>query len=115
MKVFTQDKDNDICMINNSLSFAKSKDAYGMIIADVIRTLRGEIQLDISLGVPYIDTVFMSLSGEYRWRAFVDERIRAFPFVEGIKNFTTDYDSKTKTLSYSIEVETTDGDVTITG
>lgn len=115
MKVFTQDKNNDICMINNSLSFAKSKDAYGMIIADAIRTLTGEIQLDISLGIPYVNTVFESLALEPVWRTFVDERIRAFPFVEGVNRFTTSYNTDTKTLSYSITVKTVDGEVVLEG
>ena len=53
MKTFSQDSHNDI-RIGSDGQFATvdGLDAYSTVIADVVRTVRGELQLDTERGVP---------------------------------------------------------------
>ena len=97
----------------NSLSYSSGKNAYGIIIADAIRTVSGELQLNINKGIPYFDTIFKDVNGMAIWRSFVSDTISGYEFVKSIKSFVSQFDSESKILKYNIVVETDLGEVSI--
>ena len=93
------------------LAFVKGKDAYAVIIADAVRT--GELQYNPGYGIPYFSTVFASVGLRGIWRSCVSEMVHSMPFVKSIGRLDVSFDTITKKLSYSLEVTTDDGEMTI--
>ena len=114
MKTFSQDSHNDI-RIGSDGQFAtvNGLDAYSAVIANVVRTVRGELQLDTGAGVPYFETVFDSVNGIDIWKSEVRKRVLALSFVRSIDSFSASWKTGNHTLSYSMTVSTDNGTVTI--
>ena len=114
MKTFSQDSHNDI-RIGSDGQFATvdGLDAYSAVIADVVRTVRGELQLDTGAGVPYFETVFDSVNGIDIWKSEVRKRVLALSFVRSIDSFSASWKTENHILSYSMTVSTDNGTVTI--
>lgn len=114
MKTFSQDSHNDI-RIGSDGQFATvdELDAYSTVIADVVRTVRGELQLDMERGVPYFETVFKSVNGIDIWKSDVRKRVLALSFVRSIDSFSASWNTENHILSYSMTVSTDNGTVTI--
>ena len=113
MKTFSQDSHNDI-RIGSDGQFVTvdGLDAYSTVIADVVRTVRGELQLDTERGVPYFETVFKSVNGIDIWKNDVRKRVLKFPFVKSIDSFDVSYANRK--LEYTMRLTTDAGDVTVT-
>ena len=94
------------------LSFNNGKQAYADIIGDTIRTVSGELQLDVNRGVPYFETVFKSVNGIDIWKNDVRKRVLEFPFVKSIDSFDVSYANRK--LEYTMRLTTDAGDVTVT-
>ena len=114
MKTFSQDSHNDI-RIGSDGQFATvdGLDAYSAVIADVVRTVRGELQLDTGAGVPYFETVFDSVNGIDIWKSEVRKRVLALSFVRSIDSLSASWNTENHILSYSMTVSTDNGTVTI--
>ena len=114
MKTFAQDSHNDI-RIGSDGQFVTvdGLDAYSTVIADVVRTVRGELQLDMERGVPYFETVFKSVNGIDIWKSDVRKRVLALSFVSSIDSFSAYCKPENHVLSYSMTVSTDNGTVTI--
>ena len=114
MKTFSQDSHNDI-RIGSDGQFVTvdGLDAYSTVIADVVRTVRGELQLDTERGVPYFETVFKSVNGIDIWKSDVRKRVLALSFVRSIDSFSASWNTENHILSYSMTVSTDNGTVTI--
>ena len=95
------------------LAFVKGKDAYAVIIADAVRTVEGELQYNTGYGIPYFSTVFASVGLRGIWRSRISEMVHSMPFVKSIGRLDVSFDTITKKLSYSLEVATDDGEMTI--
>ena len=113
MKTFSQHSHNDI-RIGSDGQFATvdGLDAYSTVIADVVRTVRGELQLDTERGVPYFETVFKSVNGIDIWKNDVRKRVLEFPFVKSVDSFDVSYANRK--LEYAMRLTTDAGDVTVT-
>lgn len=88
------------------------REAYGNIIADAIRTLEGELQLDIERGIPYQRTIWETVSRLNIWKIYVRNTILEYPFVVGIDGMTIDISSGNH-LNYSITIQTDLGTVEV--
>lgn len=106
---------NDIVIENGDIKLAFDKEAYAIIIADCIRTLKGEIQLNVELGIPYMETVFTSQSLISKWKASVRRAVMNFPFVDGISYFeaSVESDGPNKKVVFSMKVMTDKGIVEV--
>ena len=114
MKTFSQDSHNDICIgSDGQFATVDGLDAYSAEIADVVRTVRGELQLDTERGVPYFETVFKSVNGIDIWKSEVRKRVLALSFVRSIDSFSASWKPENHILSYSMTVSTDNGTVTI--
>lgn len=114
MKTLSQSSDNDMSIgPDGILSVTAGRLSYADIISDTIRTMKGEIQLDKNLGIDYMGTVFKSVSRVYIWKHYVTKAIGALPFVKSILSFDASYISQSRTMKYSISVQTDDGIVEV--
>lgn len=95
------------------LSFNTGKQSYANIIGDTIRTVLGELQLDVNRGVPYFETVFKSLNGKDIWKASVRKIVNDLPFVKSVESFDVSWNSPKRELNYKMVVKTDDGEVTV--
>lgn len=105
----------DIAIKNGKFSLAGGKDCYLIEIHTAVKTLKGEILLAPSIGIPYFDTVFDvdHVNGLYVWAKRVRDLVMSFDFVESIVSF--DYSvSDRMILNYRLVVKTDDGIVTDT-
>ena len=95
------------------LSFNTGKQAYADIISDTIRTVSGELQLDVNRGVPYFETVFKSVNGIDIWKNDVRKIMNGLSFVKSIVSFDVSWNPISRKLKYEMVVETDDGEVTV--
>lgn len=114
MTSFSQDPlNNDIVIKDGNFAFAYDKDACAHIIADVVRTLEGELQLDTEAGIPYERTIWSSIKNIPLWRHYVTQAVTKLPFVSEITSFTTELIGG-NILSYELNITlTTDETVTV--
>ena len=95
------------------ISFNTGKQAYADIIGDTIRTVCGELQLDVNRGVPYFETVFKSVNGIDIWKNDVRKIVNGLSFVKSIVSFDVSWDPLNRKLNYEMVVETDEGKVTV--
>jgi hypothetical protein len=98
---------------NGVLAFVSGKEAYANVIADAVRTLIGELQLNIEGGIPWMDSVFNEIGDTSLWQHRVREVIEGFDFVDSIDSFVAEYNFATKTLKYQITISTNEGIVEV--
>lgn len=115
MKTLAQDADNDIFLEGHDLKVVSGADAYAVIISDAVRTVLGELQLDIGSGVDYFNTVFSNINGVPNWRAEVEDIIRSYDFVQSVGEMNVSIDNSTHTLSYEITISTDRGQIVVSG
>ena len=113
MTTLAQNSLNDIFAHGGDLAIVSGKEAHANVIADVVRTYRGELQLDAGAGVPYFETVFDSVNGIDIWKSEVRKRVLALSFVRSIDSFSASWNTENHILSYSMTVSTDNGTVTI--
>lgn len=105
---------NDFVLVGRDkkdIQMSFDKEAYAIIIADCIRTLKGELQLDVEAGIPYIETVFTSPSLLTKWKAAVRRKVLSLPFVESIVAFDAKVigDMNDSKVTFSMTVTTDNG------
>ena len=98
---------------DGKLAISEGAEAYGNSIACSIRTLRGELQLDVEAGIPYLETIFESNNNIELWKHRVREVIDGFDFVVSIDSFTTEWDVSKNLLKYNLRITTTKGEVEV--
>lgn len=104
---------NDVFLTSDgNFATSEGQDAYGLVLADAVRTLRGEIQLDVSIGIPYQTTVWANRGRLAIWKHYVKDTIGGYSFVTAIHRFDASVDEK-GILNYEIVIETDKGDVTV--
>lgn len=114
MKTLSQSSTNDMYIRPDGvLSVTTGRLSYADIISNTIRTMRGEIQLDKNIGIDYMGTVFRSVSRTYIWKYYVTKAIGALPFVKSIVSFEASYISQSRTMNYSLVIQTDDGIVEV--
>lgn len=87
--------------------------AYAQILCAAIKTVKGELQLNINEGIPFFETIFQNSRYLYLWEAKVKSRILSFDFVLSINSFVTDIDYKNHVLYYKTVISTDEGNVEI--
>ena len=95
------------------ISFNTGKQAYADIIGDTVRTVCGELQLDVNRGIPYFETVFKSVNGIDIWKNDVRKIVNGLSFVKSIVSFDVSWDTLNRKLNYEMVVETDEGKVTV--
>jgi len=111
----TKDTHDIVIDADGLLSLSYDKEAYANIIADCVRTLRGELQLDVEAGIPYMETVFESIANLTQWKAAVRRKVNSLPFVSSIISFDADVigDGASKKVVFTMNVYTDEGTVEV--
>ena len=119
MLTFSQNRQtNDIETVAGTngkkhISFSTGKESLANIIGDTVRTVCGELQLDVNRGVPYFETVFKSVNGIDIWKNDVRKIVNGLSFVKSIVSFDVSWDPVSRKLNYEMVVETDEGEVTV--
>lgn len=114
MKVLAQNGMNDIFLDSKGdFVFAEGVDAYATILADAVRTLIGELQLNVEAGIPWLETVFNSPNEIPLWKHNVSKMVLSYPFVESITSIATEIIPDSKTMKYTLTVVTDLGNVEV--
>ena len=93
------------------LAVSEGKQAEAEIVGGVLRTLLGEIQLNPSLGIDYLGTVFKSVGRTGIWKHFASQAVESLPFVKAIVSFDAVWKPSTKTMDFEMVTETDEGEV----
>lgn len=108
------DADNDLFLTpTGDLAFAVDAEAVAQSSVQAARTLRGELVLDVTLGIPYFDTVWTGVPNIRQFEAALRQRLLAVRDVRGIVSLSTAHNGSV--LSYVATLSTTFGSVTING
>jgi hypothetical protein len=113
MKVITESgATHDIGIDSDGLlAVSEGKQAEAEIVGCVLRTLLGEIQLNPSLGIDYLGTVFKSVGRTGIWKHFASQAVESLPFVKAIVSFDAVWKPSTKTMDLERVTETDEGEV----
>lgn len=95
---------------HGDFTILEGKKAYGLVLADAVRTVKGEIQIDSSIGLPYVSTAWENKKKEYVH--YLKTLIMSYEFVLAIKKLDVEIASG-GTLKYDITVETKDGNIDV--
>lgn len=116
MTTLARDANNDIHVTSDGkFAIASGLACYYDILHAAVLTIQGELLLNTERGIPYFDTIFQHPNKVLFWQSSMQSVISSFSFVRTIKSFNYDIDYDKKLLTYTIKVETTDGDVTLEG
>lgn len=93
MKTFARTKDrNDLYLDSTGqIAMCEGYDFYAQEIEAAILTVQGEIQLDVTLGIPYFTTIFDSRRYLSQWSSAVRNRIANMPFRTVMQSFETEF------------------------
>lgn len=100
---------------SGQIASVEGKDAYAQTITEAIRTVKGEVDSDTSLGVPYFTTVFDDSRNINLWKSEVVRCIKQFDFVVSVSNFVVEISYARRTVRYSLVVSTDLGNINIQG
>lgn len=101
---------NDIYLVDGQFAFVSGYDAKAQTLESVIKTVRGEVQLDNDLGAPYFTTVFQDNFHLEMWATAIREMVVGLAFVDSISEFKYEYDFHSRKLTFSLTVVTNDGE-----
>lgn len=114
MRTISIDVNNDIFLKEGNICISEDAEATGMVVANKIRTLKGEIPLNTEDGIPYLDILQSSNPDLSLFQFYLMSTAKKEPTVTSIKNL--EFKSQNDVLSYIIELETKyDEEVTING
>lgn len=115
MKSFITDEKNDFKIDEfGNLMIGENINAVVQLVQNAINTLKGEIQLNTTLGVPYFETVFNKTSPNISvWESYMIEEAEKCEGVVRVNKIQSKV--KDNELTYEMEVLTQYGTAIITG
>lgn len=84
------------------------KEAIAQVVEAILKTQRGELQLDTDRGIPYFETVFTSRRYAPLWASYMEDAIRGCEYVKSLDNFT--YAPNGETMNYRADFTTVNGE-----
>ena len=111
MRTLKTNGNNDIYIEKRDLAIAEGKEAIGYVAKNRVCTLQGEHQYDLSEGIPYFDVLFGGRPDIDLFRFYLQKELLKVENVHAIKSLETNIESDV--LSYTAELQTTEGVVTI--
>lgn len=106
--------DNDIYMDNfYNIAFSEDKKALSNVVLNAVRTNRGELQYDLSAGIPYFDTLFSNPPNVPMWESFLKQVTLSIPGIDSVESFS--YKVTDHVFRYAMTLTTNLGEVTVNG
>jgi hypothetical protein len=115
MKTLSVDSNHDIHLDRNgNIAIADELEGLRQKVESVLRLIRGEWVLDKTVGVPYMESVFVLGATEGTVKNVYDKAILDVPEVVGITNSTGVLDRPRRKFYYTAQVQTIYGRLDIT-
>lgn len=115
MKSFLTDKNNDLMLDGvRNIAIGEDIDAVVQLVQNAVNTLKGEIQLDTTLGVPYFETIFNKQNPNVSiWESYMVEEVEKINGVVRVNSIKSKIENNS--LSYEMEILTIYGTTNVTG
>lgn len=107
------DENGDYVFGNNQGDYLSDTAAIGQAIATKLRMLYGEWFEDVSVGLPYFQSMLGQVSNDQIKRVLsmsVTQALQDMEDVQGIKSITIDYDNVNRILKMQVDVTTSQGE-----
>ena len=111
MKTIATNEFNDIYIENGKLALVEGEKAIANVAKNRVYTLQGEHQYDLSEGIPYFDVLFGFRPNIDLFKFFLQREFLEVDNVHAIQSLETNIEGDK--LSYTAELQTTEGVVTI--
>lgn len=112
MKSFLTDENNDLYLNGqNQVATGSDNEAIAQIVINALRTIKGELQLNIDSGVPYFETIFNKNPDIQLWQGFMIEEAEKIDGV--IKVDSMDITIDDDQLSYEMKIKTIYGEISV--
>lgn len=114
MSQLKQTDDGDIAIENNKFVLVVGRDEIRQRVIQNLKTFLGEWFLDITLGVPYYQLIFVKdVAGEIK-NALLQDEILSTVGITGLTKFDgIDLDPETREGSVDFEARTSAGDISL--
>lgn len=114
IKTIARDENCDLFADSNgNIALAYGKEAYAQIVNAKMRTILGEMPLDVNGGLPYFQTIFKDANLLHVFESEVAKMLTGLDFVIGIKSF--DCNVEDGVLYYTVEIITDNGEMKVNG
>ena len=98
---------------HKNIALVYGKEAYAQIVNAKMRTVLGELPLDVNGGLPYFQTVFKDANLLSIFESEVIKMLSELDFVKEIKSF--DCNIEDGVLYYTTEILTDSGEIKVNG
>lgn len=113
-KTLAKDENCDLFVdANGNIAIAVGIDAYAQIVNSKMRTVLGELPMDVNGGLPYFQTIFKDSSMVDVFEAEAIKMLEGIDFVSSVKSFTCEV--RGDVLYYTAEIVTDKGAMTVNG
>lgn len=103
--------DGDLAIEGGDLVLISGHQAVGQDIATCLKSCRGDWILDVNVGIPYFDFIFVKNPNRLIINAIITEAIESRPGVDRVINMVYDFDAVTRTLTLAkLRVRMDDGE-----
>jgi len=113
MTTLATDANNDIFLTNKGFTLIEDAESIANVCERRLKTQRGELQFDLSRGVPWFETIFASQRNSVSWAASMKKTIKAVSGVTGISSF--EFEVKENVVEYIARINTIYGEAVVSG
>ena len=101
--------DDDIAFVDNKLNMVSGIDEMVQKIDNCLNSYEGDWFYDLTLGVPYLQKIFIKGVSDAEVEAIFTSYIARIKGVVNILQFDIDLDKSTRVLKLTTKIQTTDG------
>lgn len=83
----TRDDGETETVNTREICITEGREAAADVVQSVLNTQRGEMQFDVTRGIPYLETIFSHPDRLMEWEVEMREAIESLPFVDAIESF----------------------------
>ena len=113
-KTLARDENCDLFVdANGDIALAVGMEAYAQIVNAKMRTVLGELPMDVNGGLPYFQTIFKDSSMVDVFEAEAIKMLEGIDFVSSVESFTCEV--RGDVLYYTAEIVTDKGAMTVNG
>ncbi len=115
MSTFAQDTNHDLLLTAGRLVLVRDNtDSTAITLGNALQLWLGEWFQDTRIGMPYLDSILVKNPDLRLITQIFTKAILSFPGIIQIVSFVPTFNSKARTLSYTLSAKTDEG-VTISG
>jgi hypothetical protein len=113
MKTLNTDENNDLFLDGKNIALAYDVAAVGKVCEQIVQTQRGELQFDITRGIPWFETIFASIRYIKLWASDMVLAFEGVANVTGVTSFK--YEISERNVKYVAQINSIYGKVALNG